>query len=216
MHRTVGRPRGIRMVRGRRGVPPRAARVPRRGPAENWAELSVHGPGSDAQAAFSREFCGALARARLAHPELAEGVRRRRRHAVAPRDPLRGDVARRRAARLAVHERELDRPDDHEVRQRGAEGVPPAEDLRGQRALVSGLLGARGRQRPRLAAHRRGALGRRLRRERLEDLDLVRGRRRVLLPARAHRPELEAPPRHQRAARADERARDRRCARCPR
>ena len=58
--------------------------------------------------------------------------------------------------------------------------------------------------------------GRRLRRERLEDLDLVRGRRRVLLPARAHRPELEAPPRHQRAARADGRARDRRCARCPR
>ena len=28
----------------------------------NWAEISVHGPGSDAQAAFSREFCGALAR----------------------------------------------------------------------------------------------------------------------------------------------------------
>src|SRR5262245_20592716 len=27
----------------------------------NWQETSVHGPGSDAQAAFSREFCGALA-----------------------------------------------------------------------------------------------------------------------------------------------------------
>jgi len=28
----------------------------------NWAEISVHGPGSDAQSAFSREFCGALAK----------------------------------------------------------------------------------------------------------------------------------------------------------
>ena len=27
----------------------------------NWAEMSVHGPGSDAQAAFSREFCAKLA-----------------------------------------------------------------------------------------------------------------------------------------------------------
>jgi alkylation response protein AidB-like acyl-CoA dehydrogenase len=32
-----------------------------KGLPENWRELSVHGPGSDAQAAFSREFCGALA-----------------------------------------------------------------------------------------------------------------------------------------------------------
>jgi alkylation response protein AidB-like acyl-CoA dehydrogenase len=39
-------------------------RVPRqRGCRSNWAELSAHGPGSDAQAAFSREFCGALAKA---------------------------------------------------------------------------------------------------------------------------------------------------------
>ena len=28
----------------------------------NWAEMSVHGPGSDAQGAFSRGFCAALAR----------------------------------------------------------------------------------------------------------------------------------------------------------
>jgi len=28
---------------------------------ENWAEMSVHGPGSDAQAAFSRGFCAKLA-----------------------------------------------------------------------------------------------------------------------------------------------------------
>ena len=28
---------------------------------EDWETISAHGPGSDAQAAFSKEFCGKLA-----------------------------------------------------------------------------------------------------------------------------------------------------------
>ena len=78
-----------------------------------------------------------------------------------------------RAARLPVHERELDRPDDHEVRQRGPEARAPAADRRRRRPLVSGLLRARGRLGPGLAAHAGAARRRRLRRERHQDLDLV-------------------------------------------
>ena len=85
----------------------------------------------------------------------------------------------------------------------------PAAHQRGQRLLVSRLLGARGRLRSGLAAHARDPRRRRLRDQRLEDLDQLRELRRALLPDRAHRSHLEAPPGHLRAAGADADAGDR-------
>src|SRR5947209_6269636 len=60
-------------------------------------------------------------------------------------------------------------PDD--VRQRGAEDAVPAQDRRRRGAVVPGLFGARLGLGPRELAHARGTAGRRLHRERPEDLD---------------------------------------------
>ena len=64
----------------------------------------------------------------------------------------------------------------------------PAADRARRGRVVPGLLGARRRLRPGLAAHERSARRRRVRRVRPEGLDVVRLGRRLLLPARAHRP----------------------------
>ena len=83
-----------------------------------------------------------------------------------------------------------------------AEGTPeqrprylPA-DPAGRRGLVPGLLRARRRQRPGLAAHPGRARRRRLRRHRIEDLDLARRGGRLLRAAGAHRRRGQPPPRH--------------------
>ena len=70
---------------------------------------------------------------------------------------------------------------------RGAAPLPPAPDPPGRERLVPGLLRARGRVRPRLAAHPGGARRRRVRRHRPEDLEHPGPRRRLLRAARAHR-----------------------------
>ena len=69
--------------------------------------------------------------------------------------------------------------------------------LRGETHLVPGLLRARGRVRPRLPADPRRARGRRVRRERPEDLEHPSPRRRLVRAAGAHRPRrVQAPGHH--------------------
>ncbi len=136
---------------------------------------------------FTREFCHTARGARLAHAELAGRARRRRRLGVAAGRRARGDVGRGRATRTAVHEPQLHRPADHALRHARAAGPPPAAHGRGRRALVPGLLRARGGLRPRVAQDPRRARRRPLRRERSEDLEQLRRRARRPLPAaRAH------------------------------
>ena len=202
--------------RGRRVPRASSRRSSTRRCPRDWDELAKDGPGSDAQAAFSRGFCARLAERGWLTPHWPAGVRRpRTRPPGGTRSSARSSG--RAASRAApVHERQLDRPGDHEVRQRGAEARAPAAHRPGRRLLVSGLLGAGRRLGPRGAAHPRAARGRRLRRQRLEDLDLLREPRRLLLPARAQRPGLEAAPRHRGAAGADGRFPASRCARSPR
>ena len=145
----------------------------------------------------------------MAHPALAGRSRRRGRELLEARDPGRGTLVPRRAARTPVHERELDRAHDHGVRERGPEARTPDADLGRRRPLVPGLLGARGGFRPRGAAHHGAARRRGVRRERDQDLDLVREPRRLLLPVGAQRSRLGAAPRNLGAADADGPARGR-------
>ena len=63
-----------------------------------------------------------------------------------------------RPRRRAVHQRELRRPDArgpdaHRRGHRRAAGAPPSRDPQGRARVVPGLLRARGRLRPRVAAH---------------------------------------------------------------
>ena len=76
----------------------------------------------------------------------------------------------------------------------------------GRLAVLPGLLRARRRLRPRLAAHDRARRRRPLRRLRAQAVDVERRRRRLDLPRRAHGP-ARAPPRALRARRAARHAR---------
>ena len=151
----------------------------------DWESLA-HGPGSEAQSAFSKTFCAAARRSRLARAALAEALGRPRRRSLDGLHPRRGNVGGGRAARRPVHERELDRSDVDALRLGGTAGaLHPADGAR-RDDLVSGILRARSGLRPRLVAHARGARRRELPHQRPEDLDLVCRRRRHLFPARAH------------------------------
>jgi hypothetical protein len=115
---------------------------------------------------------------------LASRLRRARCLAVGADHHRRGALGRRRAARPAVREYQLDRPGHHRRRNRRAKAAIAAGDRGRHGALVPGLLRARGRIRPGVHADNRGQ-GRRLRRnQRPENLDLLRTRGAVLLPAR--------------------------------
>ena len=153
----------------------------------DWAEVSKDGPGSDAQAAFSRGFCRALAERGWLTQHWPIDVRRARtrapwRHAILGEEMwARGEP--RGSQYMNVNWI------GPTIMKYGSEAqkalhLPRISSRR--RALVSGLLRARRGLRPRGAAHARAPRRRRLRRERLEDLDLVREQRRLLLPARAH------------------------------
>ena len=72
---------------------------------------------------------------------------------------------------------------------RGAEGALPAEDGEPRHLVVPGLLRARRRLRPGLAAHHRRPRRRRLGRQRPEDLDDAGPVRRLDLLPGAHRPD---------------------------
>ena len=86
-----------------------------------------------------------------------------------------------------------DRPVDHRVGHRGPEGALAARHPRRDRALVPGVLRTAGRLRPREPAHHRDPLRRRvaLRRERPEDLDLLRADREVGAVPVPHRPDRD-------------------------
>ncbi len=111
----------------------------------------------------------------------------------------RGDAARLRADAAGV-QRLDDRPGDRAVRHAGAEGGVPAEDRQPRHLVGAGLLRARRRLRPRVAAHHRGPRRRRLRRQRPEDLDHARPVRRLDLHAGPHRPGGQEAGRHLDAA----------------
>ena len=136
---------------------------------------------------------------RAAHPErarpggaqLAGGVGRQGLVAAAAPDLGRRDAAGVRA-RAAGVQRQHGRPGDRPVRLPGAQGTLPAADRQSRHLVVPGLLRTRGRLRPGVAAHHRGARRRQLRHQRAEDLDDARPVRRLDLPARPHR--SRAPP----------------------
>ena len=88
------------------------------------------------------EFNGKLADRGWLTPHWPAEYGGSRRHRVGTHHPGRGDVVAGRAARSAVHERELDWSRDHGRGDGGAEGVSPEADLRRGRHLVPGLLRA--------------------------------------------------------------------------
>ena len=113
------------------------------------------------------------------------------------------------------------RPDADRRGHRGAAARSTCRgSCRGETRVVPGLLRARGRLRPGVAAHPGGARRRRVRRQRPEDLEHPRPRRRLLRAARAHRPRRpeaqghhladprHAPARRRGAADADHRRRE--------
>ena len=121
-----------------------------------------------------QEIRDAVARATRAHqgpvrPSHADPQRRRARgaelagrvgrpglDAAAPPHLARGDAARLRAAAAGV-QRLDDRPGHRAVRLAGDEGAVPAGDRQPRHLVVAGLLRARRRLRPRLAAHDRAS-----------------------------------------------------------
>ena len=126
-----------------------------------------------------------LAEPRLGRARLAGRARRLRLERRAAQHLRRGMLHRRRAAPDALRPRD-DRAGADEVRQRRAEGALPAAHRVDGRLVVPGLFGARRRLRPRLAEDPRRARRRALRRQRPEDLDLVRAMGQLDVRAGAH------------------------------
>ena len=124
-------------------------------------------------------------RRRAGRAALAGGVGRPGLDAAAAPHLARGDAAGQRAGAARL-QHQHDRPGHRGLRQPGAEGALPAEDGEPRHLVVPGLLRARRRLRPRLAAHHRRPRRRRLGRQRPEDLDDARPARRLdLLPGAA-------------------------------
>ena len=128
------------------------------------------------------------ARGRLRGPDLAEGVRRRRRALQPPGDLPRGDGARRGAAPPRRDRARDGRADDHRPRHRRPEAEAPGEDPLDRGDLVPGLLRAGRGLRPLRRAHDRPPRERPLRRRRPEGLVVVRAHRRLVHPRHAQRP----------------------------
>ena len=123
-------------------------------------------------------------RRRAGRAALAGRVGRPGLDAAAAPHLARGDAAGQRA-RAAGLQHQHDRPGPRAVRQPGAEGALPGEDGEPRHLVVPGLLRARRRLRPRLAAHHRRPRRRRLGGQRPEDLDDARPVRRLDLLPRA-------------------------------
>ena len=97
-------------------------------------------------------------------------------------------------ADLVQHEH--DRPDPDRLRHRRTEAPLPAAHRAHGLLVLPGLLGAGRRLGPGRPAHQRRPRRRPLRRQRPEALDLHRPPRRLVLPARAHRPGSQEAARH--------------------
>ena len=125
-------------------------------------------------------------RRRAGRAALAGRVRRPGLDAAAAPHLARGDAAGPRA-RAAGLQHQHDRPGAGPVRQPGAEGPLPGQDGQPRHLVVPGLLRARRRLRPGLAAHHRRPGRRRVGRQRSEDLDDHGPARRLDLLPRAAR-----------------------------
>ena len=154
------------------------------------AWIAEHNPGlpvsstDDEYWARQAEWHTALYDAGFFGLSLALPLRRSRPALGLRRHPRRGARRRRRAA---APEPRIPRPGHHDARQRRDQGSLPSRPDQRPRALVPGLQRARRRIRPRRAAHHRDARRRRVRDPRPQDLDQLLRRRRLVLPARAHR-----------------------------
>ena len=154
-------------------------------------------------------------RPRLDRHDLADRVRRRWPAADQPPDRGRAADRGRRADRRDVVRRPPDGPDADQVRHRRPAGrVPPRHPV-GRDHVVHRDVRTRRRVRPRLAHHLRPSRGRRVRDQRPEDLDELRGARRLLLPDLPHQRRRATASGHQRGDRADGHPRASRSARSP-
>ena len=189
----------------------RAAGLARRDAAHAAARAAVRG--LDGQARLRHRLAAPPARRRLRGHRLAGRVRRPRRHAVRGADLPRGDRAGRRPLRgLQLRVDPARRPDHRRRGHARAAGAVPAADPAGRQRVVPGLLRARGRVRPGLAAHPGGPRRRPLRRHGPEDLDVARPGGRLLRAAGPHRPRGAQAPGHHVADHADGLARHHRAA----
>ena len=121
-----------------------------------------------------RDVLQAAGRRGAAGAGLAERAWRRRWFGLAADGAARGNVGPARAPRSAVHGHQLGRPGADALRDSRTEGQAPGGHRLRRRDLVPGLLRAGGRNRPRVAAHPRGAGRRRLAHHRPEGVDVVR------------------------------------------
>ena len=168
---------------------------------DNWENIAHHGPGSKEITAFSPEVLRPAGRSGHAVSALAGRNGRQRARRLVPDHPRRGDVGGGRAARRAVHERQLDRPDDdalwHEEQKKTL--LPP---------IVAGnAIWCQGFSEPNagsdLASLRTRAVleGGEYVDQRPEDLDLYAGLADTVLPAHPHQRRQQA--RHHHPDRAD-------------
>ena len=97
-----------------------------------------------------------LERRRLGRRQLAQGIRRARRHRHAAHHLSRGTRPARAQRAVHRHGHQPARPDADSLGHRGAEETPHPENPRGRGNLVPGLLGTRLGIRPRVAADARG------------------------------------------------------------
>ena len=146
-------------------------------------------------------------------PDWPKRIRRRRALARTRRKVLREEMARARAAAppLSSFGIWMLGPALLKYGTEAAEARAPAEDRARRDPLVPGLFRARRRLGPRLAADARRGPRRPLRRQRPEDLDLLRRQGRLDLLPRAHRPDGQEARGHQlRAVRHGDRRASRR------
>ena len=189
----------FRFTRRGRGVPRRDPRVRARG-----ASADVRQRPRTTTARTRRRSIGEAARAfqrklsdkgwlTLAWPKQHGGL------GAGPMQQLVYNEEMSRAARARVrrHGRGDGRPDADDARHGRAARALPRPHRPQRDELVPGLQRAGRRLRPRIAADARRAGRRRVRRQRAEDLDVRRAARRLLHPARAHRPRGAEASRHQ-------------------
>ncbi len=179
----------------RRGLPRRAAGlVGRRRPRPRRAAA---GRRLARPARLRHRVAAPAPRRRLRRAQLAHGLRRSRAAGVAADRLLRGVRPRRRPSRRReLRGADARGADAHRRGHRRAAGpAPPARPHRRVR-VVPRVLGARGRIRPGVVAHPRRPPGRRVRRDRPEDLEHPGPRGRLVRAPRAHEPRRAQAPRH--------------------
>ena len=173
----------LREIRIRPRLPPGSASVHRRQSSER-PEGKVRSGLADAcrrRSALAQD----PGRSRLGRARLAEGTWRLRMGSWAPVYLGRRDGAGRLSAAVAVCG-EDGRARHHGLRHAGTEGALSAAGRQRRTSVVPGLFRTERRIRLGDVAHDGGAQGRQVRRQRHEDLELLRARSRLDVRARAH------------------------------